>query len=262
MQPVVLFLAVFSKTTNTLSPEEYDKTEFPEFYEGCFWTLRVRNALCDHAGRCHQAELLAAEMQEQFFNFYTADESPPIDTPQWLLSVPNSDLWEIFDMCPGLVLTALLFDATLRLPVEGAEAAYVRFSQVETLMRGMKSYALETAFRMFPLELAINRFSRDLLELHTRKASAAPVVQTHYVVTRCRNALSWLQYLTVPAAASLHVYEKCDTAIESREVEFINRAFTNFTEHTYALDKTDGYMTGECSGYLQYIIDFYDELPS
>jgi hypothetical protein len=255
LYPFIAF-ALFIEIFQSLTPEEYRRKDFSEFYVGCYWTLRMKNGFCDQSGQCVQADIQAADLQERFFAFYENAGPPPIEATQWLLSVGDSELFETSNICPGLVLTAIVFDATLRLPIDGEAAALSKFHRAESLRTSLDEVTLDTAYRMFPLHLAYDRFQNDLAKY--RSVLSTP---STYVITRCRNSLDWLRNITIPANAHLHVYEKCNNPIANDEVDFINSAFSIFTDHQYTLDTQDGLMTGECAGYLQYIVDFYHELP-
>ena len=243
----------------SVTAEEYRVKDLDEFYVGCYWTLRVHNGICNAAGNCFEAKIVAATLQDQFFDFYesSSTSAPPIEQVQWLLQVPDVELQTNFHLCPGLILTALVFDATLRLPIDGLAAASVRFKQAEHLLATLPDDVLDVAFKMFPLQLAIDRFIAEeaALPASPREASAS------FVVTRCRNSLDWLRNVTIPATAQLHVYEKCNASLELGEAAELETRFASVTEHAYVLDNVDGVMTGECAGYLQFIVDYYDSLP-
>lgn len=231
-----------------------------EFFNGCFWALRLKHTLCNHRG-CFEAELLAHDLQRKFIAFYQEFGPPPIEETVWLLVGGRTQWIEIYDLCPGLVVTALLFQAELALGTMGMEAANEFERQAVELASALKDVdaVFPVSDAMISLQNARQKFNLET----TRRNRSSDFV--HFAITRCRGDMDWFRNITVPEDSRVFLYEKCLTHVNSTGLS--ESTLPGLPSHAflhrvpYIHDEEDRLMTGECSGYLSYIIDHYDSLP-
>ena len=112
-----------------------------EHYLGCLWNFRTAITVClaaDSRGnryanatsmkalnsledqlatgsQCFQSVLVAHDLQQKFFHFYHGFGVPPIEEALWLMALTADGQEELLEVCPGMLITSLLFHSELRL---------------------------------------------------------------------------------------------------------------------------------------------------
>eukprot|EP00438_Fugacium_kawagutii_P032873 Skav216132 [mRNA] locus=scaffold1946:327478:328140:+ [translate_table: standard] len=140
-----------------------------EHYLGCLWNFRTVITVClatedslrgnryanvtsmkalnppaDQVltgNQCFRSVLVAHELQEKFLHFYQGGgHGPPIEETLWIVALTAQGQDELFEVCPGMLITALLFHSELRLSFKADDlwGKMQRF-KAHTLLRQMVS---------------------------------------------------------------------------------------------------------------------------
>lgn len=219
-----------------------------EAERGCHWTARLSVELCV-SGRCEPAEILAFDFQRRAWAFYeNGTAAAPLEEAIWVTAMPSEELISAFDLCPGLIVTALLMAAEAEFPVQAAKATQ-HLQLAKHLMGSLRSSPLEfgALLAMWPVERARARAE------HWRTVAAGRIGSVDVVVARCATSLRWMRTLPLMLGARVLVYEKCPRppGEVARQLEDVSDRVAVLAIPLY---DEGAWMTGECGAYLQHLL--------
>lgn len=165
--PFVL-LSTHSVATQDFISHQWQGQIAKEHYLGCLWNFRAAITVClatedsirgnryanltsikalnpleDQVltgNQCFRSVLVAHDLQEKFLHFYQGHGIPPIEETLWVIALTSKGQEELFEVCPGMLITSLLFHSELRLSFK-ADDLWGRMQRfrAHTLLRQMVS---------------------------------------------------------------------------------------------------------------------------
>ena len=165
--PFVL-LSTHSVATQDFISHQWQGQIAKEHYLGCLWNFRTAISVClatedsirgnryanltsikalnpleDQVltgNQCFRSVLVAHDLQEKFLHFYQGHGIPPIEETLWVIALTSEGQEELFEVCPGMLITSLLFHSELRLSFK-ADDLWGRMQRfrAHTLLRQMVS---------------------------------------------------------------------------------------------------------------------------
>mmetsp|Transcript_119002 Transcript_119002/g.379515 ORF Transcript_119002/g.379515 Transcript_119002/m.379515 type:complete len:522 (+) Transcript_119002:175-1740(+) len=250
--------------TSEGSDTDEDLTGGEEFFHGCLWTFRQKLGICE-GGNCDDAEILAHDLQRRLIGFYRDRRfpaAPPLEEAAWLaIATRSEERRELFESCPGLIVSTLLFVAEA-LVFSGAREAEAYAHEAQSYVATMQQQAplsFETMLEMFPVREAFSGYDlalgRRLEDVDGGAAAVAPP-SVDIVISRCKSPLQWLWELDYPPRARLFVYDKCrNDPAEFAEQTAGLRGVLEAVEHRPMQEAAGSHlMTGECTAYLTHVI--------
>jgi len=232
---------------------------------GCHWTARLKLQLCSGAGDCHDAEILAFDFQRRAWSYYEesnqthggVSRAPPVDEAFWIAAIPREEILGSFELCPGLVVTALFIVAEVHFAVWGLHAGVLQtldlaksFMSVLYVNRPLEYGAMES---MWPV--AIARTRADGARASAVVHAGRPPPSVDVVIARCSTSLHWLWELSLPPQVRILVYEKCprpDGELERQLEGVVGKVSAIVRVPT---GDAGPWMTGECGAYLRHVFD-------
>eukprot|EP00747_Dinoflagellata_sp_TGD_P074867 gnl/TRDRNA2_/TRDRNA2_158497_c0_seq2.p1 gnl/TRDRNA2_/TRDRNA2_158497_c0~~gnl/TRDRNA2_/TRDRNA2_158497_c0_seq2.p1 ORF type:complete len:439 (-),score=64.54 gnl/TRDRNA2_/TRDRNA2_158497_c0_seq2:265-1581(-) len=252
--------------------EDVPMAERSEAEIGCHWTSRLKLQLCGGDGECHDGEILAFDFQRRAWAYYESlsedigtaasktaglAKAPPLEEAFWIATMPPEELMSSAELCPGLVVVALLLVAEVHYAVREPPGPG-RFNPLDaaksmmSLLEQHKPSELDTLMAMWPAEAARERADAVRSMALVRSQRRPPSVDI--VIARCHTSLHWLWEVPLPSQARLLIYEKCsrpEGELERQLAGVVSKVASIAV--VSALDHGE-WMTGECGAYLQHMI--------
>ncbi|CAJ1374768.1 unnamed protein product [Effrenium voratum] len=226
--------------TSSGSDTDADITGDEEFFRGCLWTYRQQVSLCQ-GGACGEAEIMAHDLQRQLLAFYAERRrAPPLEEAAWLALGSPEQRREIFDSCPGLLISVLFLMAEA-LDSVGQGAAYAR--EAQQLAAQAPEEEFEMMLTMFPVREAWAGY-QQLAALPRRDVSV------DLVIARCKSPLQWLWEFEFPRTRVL-IFDKCDRGTEDFKSQ--TSGLGEALPELHVVREEGPLMTGECTAYLRYL---------
>lgn len=249
------------------------------------WTSRLaENEAADQAAsgtQCFSVQIAAEELQDKLLRFFARSsvvgvEAPPapVEEAAWIGSLAPDIQFELFEMCPGLLVAPLCMSAEMRFAIGGVGdligQAYLQ--RTTDLLRQLSaaangSFAREhykIAMRTWPISAACNSARRVRDQIASRAMQGRPPDSVDLVIIFCSGDLAWLNGLRLPSPDRLRIwiYLKCSRrppqelcsmwqCVEAQHLD---------PEQMYALGESRRAPSDECGGYLYHIRQQYSDL--
>lgn len=294
----------FLGSTSALAAEDFASHGWTiprEHHLGCLWNFRTSISICLSSEgslkgnryanttslkalnppedqvltgqQCFRSVLVAHDLQEKFLRFYQHNGIPPIEEVLWITGLPVEGQEELWEICPGMLITALFFHSELRFSLRPRDLwGQLQRSRARSLLWRMAgtngSYERDhyrVTLRTWPISAASARSLKLQKALTSAKRSYHQAVgersrseSVDIVVVFCHGHLDWLDDLTFPSKHRVLVYLKCS---ESKEHSFCAKFHCKDAAFLDARDAKGGIRSSdECGGYLLHIQDHLEDL--
>lgn len=238
------------------SSEEVPQEDRRESEKGCHWTSRLKMELCGGDG-CHESEILAFDFQRRAWEYYEGKASaPPLEEASLIMSMPVEELHGAFQLCPGMVVSGLLL---------AAEALYFsgppKTDSKTDPLRMAKSYMQfllnsdREEFNIMTVMWPVLEGQRQAEAAYAQALTTTSPPSVDIVIARCSTTLRWLWSLPFPPQARIVVYCKCkeeEGGLERQLEGIVNQVAQVLV---VPLQDEGKWMTGECTAYLQHILN-------
>ncbi|CAL1144353.1 unnamed protein product [Cladocopium goreaui] len=198
-----------------------------------------------------------AELQYKLQRFFAQKGPPPLEevfisTQNFTVEVQETIMKE----CPGLLISAFLVLAETQLPIS-PENSGDAVAKADSLAQSLDEASYAEQMQIWPIQAAFESYTRAMQEVQDAQRQTEHL-EVQLVICHCRESLDWLAgprfYMPKTGAAlDVFIYEKCNFDTD------LSKMSGHFRSVSRVLVDDKGMRRDECSGYLQHLIDHYEE---